>query len=79
MAINQKEKLSDRDTEFLQGKDCEEMVVITKMKLAAVTCRLCKHKAKNNRTRNNKLFKKSITRFYDSLRSSSASVNDPPT
>eukprot|EP00957_Ditylum_brightwellii_P160934 12252829-Ditylum_brightwellii.AAC.1 len=40
MAINLKEKLSDRDTEFLQGKDCEEMIVPTKIKLAAVTCRL---------------------------------------
>eukprot|EP00957_Ditylum_brightwellii_P094425 7190022-Ditylum_brightwellii.AAC.1 len=49
------------------------------MKLAAVTCRLRKYKAKNNRTRNNKLFEKSNKRFYDSLRSSSDAVNDPPT
>eukprot|EP00957_Ditylum_brightwellii_P110137 8400187-Ditylum_brightwellii.AAC.1 len=49
------------------------------MKLAAVTCRLCKYKEKNNCTRNNKLFKKSNKRFYDSLRSSSDAVNDPPT
>eukprot|EP00957_Ditylum_brightwellii_P052126 3952884-Ditylum_brightwellii.AAC.1 len=48
------------------------------MKLAAITCRLCKYKAKNNRTRNNKLFKKSNKCFYYSLRSSSDAVNEPP-
>eukprot|EP00957_Ditylum_brightwellii_P078503 5968980-Ditylum_brightwellii.AAC.1 len=49
------------------------------MKLAAVTCRLCKYKAKNNCTCNNKLFEKSNKRFYDSLRSSSDAINDPLT
>eukprot|EP00957_Ditylum_brightwellii_P168203 12804773-Ditylum_brightwellii.AAC.1 len=49
------------------------------MKLAAITCRLRKYKAKNNRTHNNKLFKKSNKHFYNSLRSSSDAVNDPPT
>eukprot|EP00957_Ditylum_brightwellii_P157644 11998493-Ditylum_brightwellii.AAC.1 len=49
------------------------------MKLAAVTCRLCKYEAKNNCTRNNKLFEKSNKRFYNSLRSSSDALNDPPT
>eukprot|EP00957_Ditylum_brightwellii_P142608 10865598-Ditylum_brightwellii.AAC.1 len=49
------------------------------MKLAAVTCRLCKYKAKNNYTRNSKLFKKSNKSFYDSLWSSSDAVNDPLT
>eukprot|EP00957_Ditylum_brightwellii_P019684 1484913-Ditylum_brightwellii.AAC.1 len=49
------------------------------MKLAAVTCCLCKYKAKNNHTCSNKLFKKSNKRFYNSLRSSSDAVNDPPT
>eukprot|EP00957_Ditylum_brightwellii_P019629 1481034-Ditylum_brightwellii.AAC.1 len=49
------------------------------MKLAAITCCLCKYKAKNNHTRNNKLFKKSNKCFYNSLRSSSDAVNDPMT
>eukprot|EP00957_Ditylum_brightwellii_P040643 3076259-Ditylum_brightwellii.AAC.1 len=49
------------------------------MKLAVVTCCLRKYKAKNNRTCNNKLFKKSNKRFYDSLRSSSDAVNAPLT
>eukprot|EP00957_Ditylum_brightwellii_P070116 5325337-Ditylum_brightwellii.AAC.1 len=58
MAINRKEELSNRDKEFLLGKDCEEMVVSTKMKLVAATCRLQKHKEKTNWTHNNKLFEK---------------------
>eukprot|EP00957_Ditylum_brightwellii_P184379 14043661-Ditylum_brightwellii.AAC.1 len=49
------------------------------MKLAAVTCCLRKYKAKNNCTCNNKLFEKSIKRFYNLLRSSIAAVNEPPT
>eukprot|EP00957_Ditylum_brightwellii_P069535 5280885-Ditylum_brightwellii.AAC.1 len=49
------------------------------MKLAAITCCLCKYKEKNNHTCNNKLLEKSNKQFYDSLRSSSDAVNDPPT
>eukprot|EP00957_Ditylum_brightwellii_P184791 14075438-Ditylum_brightwellii.AAC.1 len=43
------------------------------------SCCLHKYKEKNNCTCNNKLFKKSNKRFYDSLWSSSDVVNDPPT
>eukprot|EP00957_Ditylum_brightwellii_P211468 15366198-Ditylum_brightwellii.AAC.4 len=57
-AINKKDELSDSDKEYLSGKDSEELVVSTRMKLAADTCRLWKLKEKNNRTNNNKLLKK---------------------
>eukprot|EP00957_Ditylum_brightwellii_P114878 8760717-Ditylum_brightwellii.AAC.1 len=77
MAIKRKDELSDRDKDFLVGKDCEEMVMSTKIKLAAATCRLWKHKEKFNQTRNNKLFEKSNKHLYDSLKSSSGSVTDP--
>eukprot|EP00957_Ditylum_brightwellii_P092262 7024139-Ditylum_brightwellii.AAC.1 len=48
------------------------------MKLAAATCQLRKHKEKTNWICNNKLFETSNKHFYDSLRSSSDVVTDPP-
>eukprot|EP00957_Ditylum_brightwellii_P149706 11400282-Ditylum_brightwellii.AAC.1 len=78
MTINRKNELNDRDKEFLLVKDCDKMVVSTKMKLAAATCCLRKHKEKTNWTHNNKLFEKNNKQFYDSLRRSSNAVTDPP-
>eukprot|EP00957_Ditylum_brightwellii_P004770 363443-Ditylum_brightwellii.AAC.1 len=49
------------------------------MKLAAVTCRLQKHKEKTNCTRSNKIFEKSNNRFYNSLRSVNSTITDPST
>eukprot|EP00957_Ditylum_brightwellii_P045176 3425132-Ditylum_brightwellii.AAC.1 len=76
MAINRKDELSDRNKEFLLGKDCEEMVVSAKMKLAAVTCQLWKHKEKSNQTHNNKLFEKTSKCFCESLRRSCDVMTD---
>eukprot|EP00957_Ditylum_brightwellii_P182993 13938258-Ditylum_brightwellii.AAC.1 len=35
VAIHQRDALTDRDKEFLAGKDCEKLVVSTRMKLTA--------------------------------------------
>eukprot|EP00957_Ditylum_brightwellii_P096984 7385716-Ditylum_brightwellii.AAC.1 len=49
-----------------------------RMKLAAATLKLKKYKDREKQLRSSKLFNKSHKLFYDSLRSTSAIVTDPP-
>eukprot|EP00957_Ditylum_brightwellii_P185987 14159926-Ditylum_brightwellii.AAC.1 len=68
----------DPNHRLLQGKTTDTALTKARMKLAAATLKLNKFKERTKWLRKSKFFQKSHKLFYDSLRSSSKTVTNPP-